>query len=133
MSFTDYLEAKILDDWFGKQGATVPTTIYLGVCTGVTEAGAITGEPSGYNYSRVAITNNSTNFPNANGGSKANGVAFTFPEASGSWGTLEVFFLSDVASGNTNTLAYGDLTVHKTIGSGDTLKFNIGDLTFTLD
>jgi hypothetical protein len=134
MSYCDYLEAKILDDWFGKQGNTVPATLYLGVCTGITEAGVITGEPTGANYSRVSITNNSTNFPAASGGSKANGVAFTFPEASGSWGaSLTKFFFSDSASGNTNTLAYGDLTVPKTIGVGDTLKFNIGDLTFTLD
>jgi hypothetical protein len=134
MSYCDYLEAKILDDWFGKAGNTVPATLYLGVCTGITEAGVITGEPSAGNYARVAVTNNATNFPAASGGAKANGTAVTFPEATVAWGAaVTKFFWSDAASGNTNTLGYGDLTVQKTIGVGDTLKFNIGDLTWTLD
>jgi hypothetical protein len=136
MSFTNYLEAGILDYVFGKQTLTQPTTLYLGVATGVDEDGTVHGEPTiGVNgYARVAITNNNTNFPNATGGSKANGAVFTFPAATGSWGTVEVFFLSDSAtSATTNTLGYGDLTVHKTVGDGDTLSFAIGALTITLD
>ena len=133
MSFSDYLEAKLLDHIFGGQAYSAPTTLYLGLCTGVSEAGVITGEPVGNNYSRVTITNNNTNFPNATGGSKANGAILTFPEASGSWGTLTKWFLSDAASGNTNTLHSGDLSPEKTIGSGDAPKFNIGALTLTLD
>jgi hypothetical protein len=136
MSFCDYLEAGILDYVFGKQALTQPNTLYLGVATGISEAGVVQGEPTigVSSYARVAITNNNTNFPNATGGSKANGAVFTFPAATGSWGTVSKFFISDSATSlTTNTLGYGDLTVPKTVGDGDTLSFAIGALTITLD
>lgn len=134
MSFTNYLEAKLLDHVFG--GATMdytaPVTHYLGLAVSVAEDGTITSEPSGSNYARVSVTNNGTNWPAATAGSKASGAVFTFPEASGSWGTLEVFFIADDPTAG-NVLAYGDLTVHKTIGDGDQPKFNSGNITITLD
>jgi len=91
----------------------------------------ISGEPSTNNYARVAVTNNSTNWPAASGESKSNGTAINFPTPSGTWGTLTYFFISDSASGNTNTMGYGTIT-SITPGSGDTVKFNIGGLTVTL-
>jgi len=134
MSFTNYLEAKLLDHVFG--GATMdyeaPTTMYLGLATDVAEDGTVTGEPSGNNYARVEVTNNGTNWPAATAGSKASGAVFTFPEASGTWGTLDTFFISDDPTAG-NILAYGALSVEKTIGDGDQPKFNTGNITITLD
>lgn len=60
MSFTKILEAKVLNDLFGSGS---PANIEVGLCTGVTEAGVITGEPVGNGYARVSLTNNTTNFP----------------------------------------------------------------------
>jgi hypothetical protein len=125
-------EAEVLDHIFGKTTYTAPATWYVGVCTAVAEDGTITGEPSGNNYARVAVTNNTTKFPNATAGAKSNGEAITFPQASGSWGTLEVVFLSSSDTGGVAAW-YGDLADHKTIGNLDTLSFAVGDLDITMD
>ncbi len=130
---TDYLENAILDHILGKVAYTAPTTIYVGLANAVAEDGTITGEPSGYNYSRVQVTNNTTNFPAASGGSKSNGTDIVFNEASGSWGTINYVFLADADVGSGNVLLYARLTNPKTIGSGDTVKFEAGDLTFSVD
>lgn len=132
MSFTNFLEAELLDHVFGNASYSAPATLYVGLCTDVAEDGTITGEPSGSSYARVAVTNNATNFPAASGGSKANGATITFPEATGSWGTLDTFFISDAATAG-NILGYGDLTTPRTIDSGTTVRFDIGALTITLD
>lgn len=132
--FTDYLEGKLLDHVFGASSYSAPATLYIGLATDVYENGGVSGEPSGSNYARVSHTNNAANWPTAGGtGTKQNGAAFTFNEATGSWGTVDMFFISDASSGNTNTLAYGTLSSAKTIDSGDTPKFNASDITITLD
>lgn len=131
---TDYLENKILDHILGKTTYTAPTTIYVGLANAVADDGTITGEPSStYNYSRVQVTNNTTNFPNASGGSKSNANEIAFSEASGSWGTINYVFLADGDVGSGNVLLYAQLTNPKTIGNGDTVKFEAGDLTFSVD
>lgn len=131
-SFADYLENELLDHAFGAATWTPPATLYVGLSTTtVTDAGGNITEPSGNNYSRVAVTNNATNFPAASGGAKSNGTAITFPTASGSWGTVTDLFISDASSGG-NILAYDDLAVAKAVTSGDTVSFAIGDLDLTL-
>lgn len=129
---TDYLENEILDHILGNSAYTAPSTLYLGLATGVSEAGVITGEPSSGSYARVAVTNNTTNFPAASNGSKSNGAKFSFPEATGSWGTITHVFISDANSGG-NVILYSELTTSKTVDTGDTVSFAIGNLTFTLD
>jgi hypothetical protein len=132
-SLADYAENKILDHLFGAVAFTAPGTLYFGLSTStITDAGGNITEPSGNAYARVAITNNATNFPAAAGGSKSNGAAITFPQASGSWGTVVDFFLSDAVSGG-NIIAYGTLTTPKAITNGDTAAFGIGDFNITLN
>jgi hypothetical protein len=113
-----------------------PATLYVGLSTTtVDHTGTNITEPSGNNYSRVAVTNDSTSFPaatqNAGKGKKANGIIVQFPTASGPWGTVTDFFISDNASGG-NIFVYGELTVHKAVTSGDTVQFAIGNLVVTL-
>ncbi|NMC61668.1 MAG: hypothetical protein GYA55_00725 [SAR324 cluster bacterium] len=129
---TNYLENKILDHILGNSAYSAPSKVYVGLATGVSEAGVVTGEPSSGSYARVEVTNNATNFPNAVDGSKSNGTAITFPEATGSWGTLTHVFISDASSGG-NVLLYSELTVSKAVDTGDTVSFAIGSLTFNLD
>lgn len=131
-SFADYLENKLLDHAFGGPDYTRATNTYVGLSTTtITDAGGNITEPSGNAYARVNLTNNSTNWPAASAGAKSNGVAITFPTATGSWGTVTDFFISDASSGG-NILGYGALTTSKTIGNGDTASFAIGDLDITL-
>lgn len=115
MSKSTYLANAILDEILGATNWTPPGTVYLGLYstaptgygTGGTEFDGTT-EPG---YARVAVTNNSTNFPAASGGSKTLGVAQTFPANSGaaSWANAVAFGIWDAASGG-NLLGYGSLT-----------------------
>lgn len=131
-ALTDYLENELLDHVIGNESYTAPATLYVGLAQSVADDGTITGEPSGNGYARVAVTNNATNFPAASGGSKTNGTEITFPEATGDWGTLSVWFIADAATGG-NVLIYGDLTDSKTVGNGDTVHFPPSYLTITAD
>jgi len=62
----------------------------------------------------------------------SNANAITFPQASGSWGTVSHFALFDAAAAG-NILAHGSLDESKVVGNGDTLSFAAGDLDITLD
>lgn len=137
MSFSDYAEKKILDAYFGSTAYAAVGTLYLGLSTATitdTTTGSTVTEPSGNNYSRLAITNNTTNWPNASGttATKSNGVAFTMATPSGSWGTVTDFFLADASTAG-NIIGFGQLTVPKTIGASDPVSFSTGQLAITLD
>ena len=128
--FSNYWENKILDHVFSKASYTAPT-IYVGLSTAdPLDDGSGLAEPSGNGYARVA-TSGST-WTAASAGAMSNAGGITFPEASGSWGTVTHFALFDASSGG-NMLAHGTLSVSKTITAGDTAKFAVGDLDVTLD
>jgi hypothetical protein len=130
---TNNIENAVLDHLFNRTAYTAPATYYVGLSTSDPgETGSLAGEPVGNNYSRVPVTNNSANFPAAADGSKSNGAAITFPEASGDWGTITHFFLADAAA-NGNIIAYGELVTQKTIGAGDIFYFDVGDMIIGLD
>jgi hypothetical protein len=133
-SFANYLEDELLDHVLGGADYTRPGTVYiaLGTATAATDQDSgFSSEVSGNAYARVSVTNNSTNWPASSGGAKSNGTVITFPQATGSWGTVTQFAIMD-ASTSGNTLVWGDLTTSKTIGSGDTASFAVGDLDVTL-
>lgn len=78
----------VLDRLLGLQAWTPASTYYLALyTTAPTEAGGGV-EVTGDTYARVAITNGLTAFPAAVGGSKANGVAFTFAQPGALWGDI---------------------------------------------
>ena len=131
--FSNYLEAKLLNQVFGGTAYVAPATLWLGLSVGdPTDTGSLAGEPVGNAYERVAITNNTTNFPNVTAGSKASGATFTLPRALGSWGTITHFFYSDAQTAG-NMLGSGLLSEAKAITTGDTPNFLSGSLTITLD
>lgn len=131
-SKSDYLENKLLDHVLGGGDYSRPATVYVALYTAApTDAGGGT-EVSGGSYARVAVTNNATNFPTASGGAKSNGTEITFPEATADWGTVVAFGILDAETAG-NLLYWADLTTSKTINSGDTAKFAVGDLDITED
>lgn len=132
MSKSDYLEGKVLDHLLGRTTYTAPVTVYVALYTSApTDSGGGT-EVSGGSYARVAVTNNATNWPAASGGSKANGTAITFPEATADWGTVVAFGLFDAAIGG-NLLYWGELSQNQAVNSGSTASFAIGALTIRED
>lgn len=129
-SFADYWENEILDHIFGKDNYT-PPTIYVGLST--TDPGddaSGLAEPSGSAYARVQTSTSDWN--TASGGSLDNANDITFPQATGYWGTITHFALFDAATGG-NMLAHGALGQSKSIYSGDTARFEVGDLDISLD
>lgn len=134
-SFADYLETSTLDLIFGLTSFTPTSTMYLGLSTTtITEAGGNITEPSGNGYTRYSFTNNKTNWSTASGSPStvSNAVEFAYAQATGSWGTVTDFFISDASSGG-NIYIYGALTTSKSITTGDTARFAIGDLVIQLD
>lgn len=134
MSFSNYLENEVLDHLFGAATYTPSGTLYVALNTGVPsdDGGGNFLEPVGNNYSRVAVTNNKTNWTTASNGALENATAITFPQATGPWGTVTHFGIYDASSGG-NILGSGALTLSKTIVSGDTASFASGALDISLD
>ena len=129
MSFSDYAEGKVLDHVFNLASFTQPT-LYLVVSTSnPTDAGSGAAEPSGNGYTRVVTSAASWA---RTGNVVSNDAELAFPEATGSWGVLTHFALYDASSGG-NLIIHGTLTTPKAIAANETLRFPIGNLTFTLD
>lgn len=128
MSFSDYLENKILDHTFKVSAFSVPSSLYVALSTADPgEDGSALAEPSGNNYARVLCNS----WTAASGGATSNSGAVTFAAASGSWGTITYVCIFD-ASSSGNMLASGALSVSKSVTSGDTLQFAAGDIDVTL-
>ena len=131
-SKSNYLENKVLDHVLGGGDYSRPATVYVALYTvAPSDTGGGT-EVSGGSYARTAVTNNATNFPAASDGEKSNGTEITFETATANWGTVVAFGILD-ASTSGNLLLWADLTASKTIDSGDTAKFAVGDLDYTED
>lgn len=126
MSFSNYLENKVLDHVFGGVAYTAPATLYVGLfTTDPGEAGTGT-EVSGGSYARQTIAFTVT------GNQASNTAAVEFPTATASWGTITYAAIYDALSGG-NLLASGALTTSKTIDSGDVFRIPAGDFDINLD
>ena len=126
MSFSNYLENKVLDHVFGGSAYTAPATLYVGLFTsdpGETGSGT---EVSGGSYARQTITFTVT------GSQASSSAAVEFPTATASWGTITYAAVYDAVSGG-NLLASGALTTSKTIDSGDVFRIPSGDFDIDLD
>jgi hypothetical protein len=133
MSFCNVLENSLLNHTFGGTVYTPLTTMYVGLSTAnPTDTGSFTGECTGGSYARVAITNNKTTWSTSSAGSLSNAITLTFPTATASWGTVTYFFIATASTAG-DVVAYGQLSASKTIDTGDTALFNIGDLTINLN
>ncbi|MGH9962292.1 MAG: phage tail fiber protein, partial [Pyrinomonadaceae bacterium] len=105
-------------------------SVYIALFTAnPTDAGGGT-EVTGGSYSRVTVTNNTTNFPNAAAGVKSNGTAFNFAQATAPWGTVTAVGVYDALTVG-NLLFWAPLTTPRTIATGDTVSFAVGQLQFT--
>jgi len=126
MSFSNYLENKVMLHVFGGTSYTAPATLYVGLYTSDPGEGNTGTEVSGGSYARQSAAFTITDT------AAANTAAIEFPTASGSWGTVTYVGISDALSGG-NLLASGALTTSKTISSGDVFRIPTGDLDITLD
>ena len=122
MPLSNYARSKTYDHIFGRASWTMPATVYVGLNTADPTPAGSGAEVSGGGYARKALTMGaSTN------GVGENSALVNFGTASASWGTVTHASIWDALSGG-NMLAYGTLTASKTVASGDTFDFPIGDL-----
>jgi len=134
-SLSNYLENELLDHIVGKGSYTMPTA-FIALCTAdPTDAG------TGASMNEVANSGayhrqetSASDWNAASGGEIDNANQITFPEATASWGTVTHFAIVDSGSyGQGNMLAHGSLATARDVKSGDTLYFDAGDLSLTLD
>lgn len=129
----DWLANELLDHWLGASSFSPPGTLYAFYSyTLPTSAGGNITEPSGFGYARKAVTNNTTNFPNASNGSKVTGAEIAFTAASGgSWGTPPYFGFMTASSGG-NLYCATRIPNPRTINAGTIPRLPSGLLTIAL-
>lgn len=128
-SFSNYLENKILDHVFKVAAFAVPLNIYIALSTAdPTDTGGGIAEPVGNAYARTLANA----WDAAANGATQNTNQVTFPTATGNWGNITHFAIFDAAVAG-NMIAHGSLTTAKAVTTGDTPRFNAGDIDVTLD
>lgn len=132
-SKSDYLENKVLDHCLGDGSFTMPTGVYLALCTAVpTDAstGSTITEANYTGYARKQI--NASDLSAASSGSKTNSAAITFADCTAGSSTVIGFAICDASSGG-NVLYWGTVT-SKTIDTSNTpATVAIGSLVVTED
>ncbi len=126
---TNYEKEKVLDHLNGKTTYTLPTHLWWGVSTTTPAVdGTNFTEPSGNGYARVDAVGAA--FAAASGDSAVNASNITFPEASGSWGTLTHIGAFDAQTGG-NLLRFGALDAPVAVASG-IFRLVAGDLVISI-
>lgn len=142
-ALTDFAENKIVDALLRGQSLGAPATLYIGLDTvacGETGSGT---EVTGGSYARVAVASSlanwagtqsagSTTASSGTSGTTSNNASINFPTPSAGWGTVVSVRWWD-ASTSGNAWICTNLSVSKTINSGDTVNFPAASLTFQVD
>ena len=138
-NFSNYLEDEIIKHIFRTGSFTKPTTLAIALLTVAAsdsdDGSTITEVTNANAYARQTLNPLDANWAATAGGNgvTSNSSAITFPQATGSWGTIVGVAILDSATwGAGNMLFYGTLAQNKTVNNGDTFSFAIGDLTITL-
>ena len=128
-TYENYILDSILGD---NAGALMPATVYVGLYTVEPSDGGGGTEVIGNGYGRVAVTNNSTNWPAASAGEKRNGAKVEFGQATGDWGDIDWFGIFDAETGG-NLMLWGNLQDTVSPVAGNSPFFEIGGIVITLD
>ena len=128
MSFTNFLETKILDHVFAGAAYSAPGTHYLALFTAAPgeTGGGTEVTTSGTAYARQSVAFTTT------GNTTSNTAAVEYATATASFGTVTHVGVFDAATAG-NLMAYAALSSSKAIDSGDVFRVPTGDLDITLD
>jgi len=127
-SKSNYLEDAVINHFLRNSSVSSPTTVYAALFTSVPSDTGGGTEVTGGSYARVAVTFGAP----SPAGTTSNSVEVTYPEATAGWGTVVAFGVFDALTTG-NLLYWGDITPSKTVDSGDTARFAVGDLTISED
>lgn len=128
MSFSNYLEDKVLNHVFGGTSYTAPSTLYIAL---------FTTAPNEDGTGGVEVTTTGTAYARQTGaftvssGTASNSSAIEYATATANYGTVVAVGIYD-ASTSGNLLAYGTLVSTKVVSTGDIFRFNTSDLNVTL-
>jgi hypothetical protein len=131
MSFSNFLEDKVLRHVFGGASYTPPATVHLALFTGAPgEAGGgteLSTSGTGYGRQTCAFTVSGTAPTTA-----SNTNAVEWSPATTDWGTVTHVGVMDAATSG-NLLAYAPLTASRSILTGDIFRIQAANLSVTLD
>lgn len=134
-SATNYFENVILDSILGSnRGSGSPSTVYIALFTSAPDDGGGGTEviSTSTGYARVAVTNNTTNWPAAYAAVKSNGAKIQFPTATAAWGDITHFAIYSAATSG-NMLLWGELTSPISPLTGNAPFFAAGSINVTCD
>lgn len=135
-AISNYLADLYLNMAFRAAEWTAIATSYVGLYTSnpaKDDSGTELSSAGGTAYLRQSATFNA---PSTVSGIQTidNASDITFPVATSDWGTITHVGIKDAADSSTgNLLWFGELTISKTINTGDRLKFIAGDLVVNLE
>lgn len=122
MSFTPYLENKLLDHVLTNTAYTAPATLYVSLWVGDPLSGGSEVTASGYSRKTASFS------VTGSAGTTTNNVEF---QAGADWGTVTHTGVHDALSGG-NMLISAGLQAARTIENTDIVRFSIGDIDVTL-
>lgn len=126
-----YLSNKVLDHILGGPDYSRPATVYVGLFTTLPGSGGSGGtEASGGGYARIAVANNSANFPAASNGVKRNANPIQWPAFTQDMPTFVGAGIWDASTGG-NLLYWGPFSTPRTVNSGETFEIPANGGTFT--
>ena len=136
MSFTNFLEQKVLEHVFRNVAYTSPTALYVGLFTSTPSDSTAGTEVSSGSYARQTVA---FSFTSGDPSSVTNTAQITFPTSTASWGTVTHAGIYDALTSG-NFLAYAELTLSsdfstsnpKTIATGDIFRISAGNLQVRL-
>ena len=136
MSFTNFLEQKVLEHVFRNVAYTSPTALYVGLFTSTPSDSTAGTEVSGGSYARQSVA---FSFTSGDPSSVTNTAQITFPTSTAAWGTVTHAGIYDALTYG-NFLAYAELTLSsdfstsnpKTIATGDIFRISAGNLQVRL-
>lgn len=132
MSFSNDLEAKLLNHVFGAAAYTKPTTIYAALFTAAPNGAGGGTEVSGGSYVRMPIgAMTITPTDGTNPTQASNAATMEWPVATADWGTVTHGAIFDAATGG-NMLDFSQLDNAKQILNGDVFRYIAGKLRVQL-
>lgn len=140
-AFSDHFEDAILGVLVGT-GITAPTALYVGLFTTLPADTGSSGSPadgtevSGNSYARVSVGTlsswlGSISTVNTSQRHRVSANDITFPEATGSWGTIVGYGVWDASTAG-NLWFYGSIT-SQAITSGMTPSLAAGEIDIAVD
>ena len=129
MSLSNSFETHTLKYLLTSDSVTRPTAWYVALCTTDPTDSALGTEVTGGGYARqsVAFT--------ISGNNASNTSAIEFPEATANYGTVVAVMIMPASSGGSasDMIVHAQLTVDKTISTGDIFRIPAGDLDINID